>query len=101
MFREEGGRPNDQRWFLHKSFIGKAIGRAVTTFVPGASTVVDVFKTGRSLIQTGRTSRSPGARPTEPRTATARVSQFSEGEKELGKSLKFPEATSTRTTPGF
>jgi len=101
MFRLDGGRPSDRRGFLHKSFIGKAVGRAVTTFVPGASTVVDVVKTGRGFFRGGR-GRSPAARPTAPRTATARVTMFSASEKELGKSLKFPEATSVpRTTGGF
>ena len=84
MFRLEGGRPNDRRGFLHKSFIGKAIGKAVTTFVPGASTAVNIVKTGRSFLGRGR------GRATVPRTTTARVTALSQGEKELGKSLKFP-----------
>ena len=89
MFRDAGGRPNDQRGFLHKSFIGRAIGKAVTTFVPGASTAVSLVKTGRSLLGGGR-SRSPAARPTAPRTATARVTATSQAQKTLGASLKFP-----------
>jgi len=100
MFRLEGGRPNDHRGFLHKSFIGRAVGKAVTTFVPGASTVVDVVKTGRSLFRGGGRSRSPAARPTVPRTTTARVTEFSVGEKELGKFLKFPEFTAPQTGRG-
>lgn len=90
MFSENGGRPGDQRGFVHKSFIGKAIGKAVTTFVPGASTAVNVVKTGRSFFRGGR---SPAARPTVPRTSTARPTTFSEAEKGEGKRRKFPDFT--------
>jgi len=99
MFHEDGGRPNDQRGFLHKSFIGKAVGKAVTTFVPGASTAVDVFKTGRSFLggrSGGGGGRSFGrskSRSTVPRTSTARVTPFSQAEKEFGKFLKFGQGS--------
>ena len=99
MFREAGGRPNDQRGFLHKSFIGKAIGKAVTTFVPGVGTAVNIVKTGRGFLGGGR-SRSPAARPTPSRTSTARVTPTSLAERELGKSLKFPDAPVSRFSPG-
>jgi len=81
------GRPGDVRGFLHKSFIGRAVGKAVTTFVPGARQVVDVVNTGRSFL--GGRNRSPAARPTAPRTATARVTPTSQAEKRLGAELKF------------
>jgi len=80
---------------IHKSFIGKAIGKAVTTFVPGANTAVDIFKTGRSFLGGGggggRSFGRAKARPTVPRAATARVTVTSQAERELGKRVKFPE----------
>jgi len=49
MFSENGGRPGDQRGFVHKK-IGRLIGTAVQTFVPGVSTAVRVIKTAKSLV---------------------------------------------------
>jgi len=95
------GRPGDERGFLHKSFIGKAVGKAITTFVPGASTAVGAFNTVKSFAGGGR-GRSFGRgrpaplqistpRPTAPRTQTARISLTSQAEKNVGRALKFPE----------
>jgi len=95
MFLAEGGRPNDRRGILHKSFIGRAVGKAVTTFVPGASTAVDIFKTARSFAGGrgggggGRVFGRSAARPIAPRSQTARPSFTSSQEKEAGKSFKF------------
>lgn len=87
------GRPGDTRGFLHKSFIGRAVGKAVTTFVPGVSTAVNVIKTGRSFLGRGR--------PTPPRTATARVTMASAAGKESGRSLKFGGNGASFVDPGF
>jgi len=103
-FADNGGRPGDQRGFLHKSFIGKAIGKAVTTFVPGASTAVDVFKTGRALLGRsggrggGRSFGRGRGRATVPRTSTARVTEASGAEKEFGRSVKFGGAGTPAAT---
>ena len=86
MFRETGGRPNDERGFIHKSKFGKFVGGAIKTLVPGVSTAVNIVNTAKSF---GRGGRNPAARPTTPRTETARVTVFSQAEKELGKRLKF------------
>lgn len=82
MFREDGFRPSDQRGFLHKSFIGRAVGKAVTTFVPGASTAVNLVSTGRRFF--GRRS----TRATPPRTQTARPTMAGAEAKETGRALK-------------
>ncbi len=47
MFREDGGRPNDRRGFLHKSFIGKIVGDVVTSVIP----VVGGIKTGIEAVR--------------------------------------------------
>jgi len=85
-FLESGGHPGDIRGFLHKSFIGKAVGKAFTTFVPGGSTAVSVVGAGRSLF-----SRARG-RPTPPRTTTARVTLAGQQGQEFGKRVKFPSS---------
>ena len=82
MFREEGWRPNDQRAFVHKSFIGRAIGGAVKRFVPAVGIATGIVGTARSIF------RSP-ARQTVSRTTTARSTTRGAQEKELGRSLKF------------
>jgi len=88
-------RPNDQRGFLHKSFIGKAVGKAVKTFVPGVSTAVDVFGTARSFLGGrgggggGRSFGRAATRPVSSRTLTARPSFASAQGKEAGRALKF------------
>jgi len=53
MFRLEGGRPNDRRGFLHKSFIGKAVGGAVKKFAsatPIGAAVTTGLGIGTSLF---------------------------------------------------
>ena len=83
MFRLEGGRPGDARGFLHKSFIGRAVGKAVTTFVPAVGIARDVVGTARRVF-----GRAP-ARPVAPRTTTARPTLAGAQGKELGRDLKF------------
>jgi len=86
VFREEGGRPNDERGFLHKSRIGRFVGGVVERAIPAvgiASTVVRTIRGGRGTVS---------------RTQTARVTEFSQAEKNLGRSLKFPEATTGQGT---
>ena len=86
MFREEGWRPNDRRGILHKSFIGRAIGTAVKTFVPAIGTAVGVVKAARSAFRTR-------GRPTPARTTTARVTLAGQQGQQLGRALKFPGTT--------
>lgn len=75
MFREEGGRPGDERGFLHKKLLGLV--SKVSGFIPGpAGAIVSGF--------TGRL-----ARRTLPRTTTARPSVLGEQGKQLGRDLKF------------
>jgi len=74
------GRPGDQRGFFHKKLLGGIASVAGVLPIPGAGTVSRI---ARSLA---------GGRATVPRTQTARVTQFSQGEKELGRSLKLGTA---------
>lgn len=72
------GRPNDERGFIHKKLLG-GIGKLAGILpIPGGN-----------IIQ-GITGVLAG-RPTAPRTSTARVTVFSEQEKNLGRRLKFTE----------
>ena len=82
MFREEGGRPNDARGFVHKSFIGRAIGSAVKRFVPAVGIASDIVSTFR---------KAP-ARATIPRTQTARPTLAGQRGKALGRELKLGDA---------
>jgi len=75
----EGGKPGDRRGFLHKSFIGRAIGGVAKGFVTGGPL---------GAIRGGVTGVLGG---------TARPTQFSEGEKRLGRELKFGETSAPRT----
>ena len=73
MFREMGGRPNDQRGFLHKSFVGKFVGGAFKKLVsstPIGAAVTTAVSIGSSAF--GR-SRSRGQ----------------QAQKQLGRDLKF------------
>ena len=88
MFTENGGRPGDQRGFLHKSFIGKAVGGLVKRVVT-ATPIGKAAFTAASFVK---------SRLTPPRSATARVTEFSEAEKQLGRAVKFPELA---TSQGF
>lgn len=95
MFRLNGGTPRDERGFLHKSFIGRAVGKAVTTFVPGASTAVNLVQAGRRAF-----GRRP-ARPVASRASTARPSLAGAQGKELGRDLKFGGDVSLPSVVGF
>jgi len=78
MIRLNGGKPGDERGFVHKKLLGgisKIAG--VASFIPGASTVSAI--TG-SLAGRGRTV---------PRSQTARPSVFSRAEKNFGRKVKF------------
>lgn len=87
MFQEDGGRPGDRRGFLHKSFIGRAVGGIVkrgfeaTPLGQGIATVRGIFK--------------PPARAVAPRTTTARPSLSGAQGKETGRQLKFGTDLST------
>jgi len=100
MFRLEGGRPNDRRGFLHKSFIGRAVGgvaKRLITSTPIGAAVSTGLEIARGF------GRRP-ARPVAPRTTTARPSLAGAQGKELGRGLKFggdvslPTTTFPRTT---
>ena len=83
MFRLDGGRPVDERGFVHKRLI-RAVGGAVGGFVSG----------GFGGAVRGAASgfvRSP-TRPTAPRTETARPTIEGQQGKELGRYLKFGDA---------
>ena len=96
MFRFEGGRPGDARGFVHKSFIGRAIGGAARRFI--SATPV-----GQAVSFVASTVRPP-ARPVAPRTTTARPSLVGAQGKEFGRELKFggdgaPARPTFRPTP--
>jgi len=80
MFREDGGRPNDERGFVHKRILG------------GIAGVAKGFISGGPLgaIRGGVTGfvRQP-TRRTLPRSETARPSESSSQQKDLGRELKF------------
>ena len=76
-----GGRPGDQRGFLHKSFIGRAIGGV-------AKRVITATPIGAAAFTAAKFVRSR-SRLTPPRTETARVTTFSQDEKERGMTVKF------------
>jgi len=85
------GRPGDQRGFLHKSFLGRAIGGVAKRLVPGVAIASDVLQGVKSLV----------SRPTVSRVQTARITVFSQREKDVGRILKFPELSSGfRPDPG-
>jgi len=92
MFREDGGRPNDTRGFLHKSIVGRVIGGAVKGLVTGGPGGA-IRGAALGLV------RQP-TRKTVSRSTTARPSITGEQEKELGRTLKFePMALSTTRAP--
>lgn len=73
------GRPGDQRGFIHKKILGgiSKIARVASVIgVPGAGTVSAIT---RGLV----------GRRTVPRTQTARMTVFSQGEKRSGQRAKF------------
>ena len=73
MFREEGGRPNDERGFIHKRILG-----GIKGFVTTGSPLAGITGFLR-----------PPARKTVPRSRTARPSIVGEQEKERARSIKF------------
>jgi len=98
MFREEGGKPGDERGFLHKSFIGRAIGgvaKRVLSATPVGQVVSTVgsFALGRLGRRGGPPPPSPAvfttvrqpARDVLPRELTSRVSG-----RNVGAEFKFP-----------
>ncbi len=83
MLQRLNGRPGDERGFIHKSKFGKFVRGAVGTVagnIPGIGTAITAANLARRAIT---------SRPTLPRTTTARVTRFSEAEKDLGKNIKF------------
>jgi len=81
------GRPNDKRRFVHKSFIGRAIGGVVGGVVKrtlGATPIGQAVNVVKSLV------RRP-TRPTAPRSTTARPTIEGQQGKAFGRALKFPE----------
>jgi len=73
--------------FLHKSFIGRAVGGAVKGFITGGPT--GALAGGIRSLTGGTTITT--ARPTVPRTTTARVTQTSIGQRQFGSRVKFGE----------
>ena len=74
--------------FVHKSFIGKAIGGLVKTAIPIVGQITSGISEVKSFLGGGGQIQT--ARPTVPRVQTARVTMFSEVEKEAGREFKFP-----------
>lgn len=74
-FREQGGRPGDQRQFLHKKLLPLA-----TKFLGGAAEGL-----GTKLFGGGKQP----ARPTVPASFTARPTQFSQAQRQLATVFKF------------
>lgn len=94
MFLAEGGRPNDRRGFLHKSFIGKAVG-GLAKKVISSTPIGGAFTTGLGIA---KSVFRPPARPVSSRTATARPSLAGAQGKALGRDLKFGFDTTLPTT---
>lgn len=89
-------KPGDQRGFVHKKLLG--IGAGLLGNVPGIGTAFNVARTAVSALQSrGRAAPilRPRSRGFVPRTLTARVTAFSEAEKEQGKRLKFADLSQT------
>jgi len=72
-------KPNDQRFFLHKSFIGKFVGKAVGGLI-GATPIGAVAKTVFNVVK-------PPARPTLPTGRAAALPV--ETAKNVGRNVKF------------
>lgn len=84
------GRPNDERRFIHKKLLG--IGASLAGNIPGIGTALGVARGVVGAVQRlrGGGPRIP-ARATVPRAQTARVSRFSEREKQQGQRVKFAD----------
>ena len=96
MFSESGGRPNDQRGFLHKSFIGRAVGGVAKRVI--SSTPIGGIAT--TALGIGQTLFKRPARPVATRTATARPSLAGAQGKESGRQLKFGFDTTLPSSVG-
>jgi len=80
--------PSDERPFIHKKILGIGAKLAGVLPIPASG----LISTGLRFLGGGPVRRHitrPPARPVVPRTATARVSQFSESEKAQGQRAKF------------
>ena len=82
--------------FLHKSFIGRAVGGAVKGFITGGPT--GALAGGIRSFTGGPTVTT--ARPTVPRTTTARVTSSSISQRQFATSLKFPNGGPPGVTSG-
>ena len=81
------GRPGDERAFVHKSFIGRAIGKAVKTAIPVIGIGTEVLGVGRSFFRGGGGTRSNRF---VPRTELPRgITQTSEQEKRSAATSQF------------
>jgi len=79
------GRLADERGFVHKSFLGKLVRKAVTTVVPAIGIGEQVLGVGRSLFRGGTRSNQ-----FVPRTELSRgITIGSEAEKRSGALAKF------------
>ena len=85
MFLAEGGRPGDRRGFVHKSFIGRAIGGVAKKLI-SATPIGAAISTG---VNIARSVIRPPTRPVAPRSVTARPSLAGAQGKALGRELKF------------
>lgn len=85
MFREEGGRPGDERGFVHKRILGIVSRVAPIIPIPGAGLIGQLA---------GAIAKQP-ARATVPRSTTARPTFAGFQGKQLGRQLKFGEGVST------
>lgn len=73
---ENGGKPGDERGFIHKKLLSGLGSIAGLLPIPGAGVVSTI-------------ARTLGGSRTVPRTQTARPTQFSAAEREVGRQLKF------------
>jgi len=95
------GRLGDQRGFLHRSFIGRAIGGVVKRVIPGVGIASDIFAGVKSFVSRPPARSRSAFRPTVPRTQTARVTAISLGEKDFGRRLKLGvDVQSRAAAPG-
>jgi len=81
MFQLEGGRPNDQRGFLHKKLL--KFGGGIVKRLAGATPIGQAISTVSSFLP------RPAPRATISRSITARPSIRGENQKALGRDLKF------------
>ena len=98
MFREEGGRPNDARGFIHKKLLGfgSKVLSVGSRILPGPLGTAAAIASGITEKLAG--GRRP-ARNTVSRTATARPSLAGDQGKEFGRAIKFEGQTLTIAPP--